>query len=53
MSEQKPSTTPVPDGLTDFYTTRQKAPSEKGFVGFETVWKPLQKEAEYKTPKKP
>ena len=53
MSEHKPSTTPVPDGHTDFYTTRQKAASEKGFVGFETVWKPLQKEAEYNTPKKP
>jgi hypothetical protein len=29
------------------------APNEKGFVGYETVWKPLQKEAEYKTPKQP
>ncbi len=29
------------------------APNEKGFVGFETIWKPLQKEVEYKTPKKP
>jgi hypothetical protein len=29
------------------------APTEKGFVGYETIWKPLQKEAEYKTPKKP
>jgi len=53
MSDQKPSSTPVPDGHTTFYTTRQKAASDKGFVGFETVWKPLQKEAEYKTPKKP
>ena len=53
MSEQKNPTTKVPDGDTRFYTTRQMAPSEKGFVGFETVWKPLQKEAEYKTPKKP
>ena len=35
------------------YTTRQKAPNEKGFVGYETVWKPFQKEAEYKTPKQP
>ena len=52
MSEQKPPTN-VPDGQTRFYTTRQKPASEKGFVGFETVWKPLQKEAEYKTPKKP
>ena len=51
MSEQKP-VTKVPDGLTRFYTPRQMAKNDKGFVGFETVWKPLQKEAEYKTPKK-
>ena len=36
MSEQKPPTK-VPDGHTPFYTTRQKAPSEKGFVGYETM----------------
>ncbi len=53
MSEQKPSNTPVPDGHTAYYTTRQMAPSEKGFVGYEPAWKPLQKEVEYKTPKKP
>ena len=52
MSEQE-TATQVPDGHTRFYTTRQKAPSEKGFVGYETVWKPLQKEAECRTPKKP
>lgn len=52
MSEQKPIAK-VPDGETRFFTTRQMAPSEKGFVGFETVWKPLQKEVEYTTPKKP
>ncbi len=52
MSEQKPIAK-VPDGLTRFFTTRQMPPSEKGFVGFETVWKPLQKEVEYTTPKKP
>ncbi len=52
MSEHKPPAK-VPDGHTKFYTTRQKAPTEKGFVGFETVWKRFQKEAEYKTPKKP
>ena len=45
MSEQKPITK-VPDGHTRFYTTRQKAPNEKGFVGYETVWKPFQKEVE-------
>ncbi|MNC98314.1 hypothetical protein D3C83_162320 [compost metagenome] len=52
MSDQKP-VTKVPEGKTPFYTTRQKAPTEKGFVGYETEWKPMQKEAEYQTPKKP
>jgi len=52
MNEQKPITK-VPDGVTPYYTTRQKPPAENGFVGYETVWKPLQKEAEYKTPKQP
>jgi len=28
-------------------------PNAKGFVGYETVWQPFQKEAEYKTPKRP
>lgn len=51
-AEQKPNVK-VPDGHTPFYTTRQKAPSEKGFVGYETVWKPMQKEVPYQTPKKP
>jgi hypothetical protein len=53
MSDAKPSTTKVPDGKTRFLTTRQMEPSEQGFVGFETVWEPMQKEAEYKTPKRP
>jgi hypothetical protein len=52
MSEQKPNP-PAPEGHTRFYTTRPLAPNDKGFVGYETVWKPLQKEAEYQTPKKP
>jgi hypothetical protein len=52
VSEQKPITK-VPEGRTRFYTTRQKAPNEKGFVGYETVWKPFQKEVQYQTPKKP
>ncbi len=52
MSEQKPPAK-VPDGQTRFYTTRQMAPNAKGFVGYETIWKPLQKVAEYKTPKQP
>lgn len=54
MSEQKkPVASKVPDGRSRFLTTRQMAPNEKGFVGFETVWEPFQKTAEYKTPKKP
>jgi len=52
MSDQKPIAH-VPDGLTRFFTTRQMTPTEKGFVGYETVWKPFQKEIEYKTPKQP
>jgi hypothetical protein len=29
------------------------APNEAGFVGYETVWEPFQKEAQYKIPKQP
>ncbi len=53
MSGQ-PSTRPkVPDGKARFYVTRQMAPNDKGFVGYETIWEPMQKVAEYTTPKKP
>jgi hypothetical protein len=52
MSEQKP-VTKVPDGKTPWYTTRQMAPNEKGFVGYQTIWKPMQKEVPYQTPKQP
>ena len=52
MSDHKPPTK-VPDGHARFFTTKQKAPNEKGFVGYETVWKPFQKEAPYQTPKEP
>lgn len=52
MSEAKP-VTKVPEGKSRFLTTRQMQPNEKGFVGYETVWEPAQKEAEYKTPKRP
>jgi hypothetical protein len=51
--EKKPTPTEVPDGHARFVTTRQLPPNDKGFVGYETVWEPFQKEAEYKTPKKP
>ena len=53
MSEEKNTRPEVPAGVTEYYTTRQLAPSDKGFVGYETVWESFQKEAEYKTPKQP
>jgi hypothetical protein len=53
MSEEKKPSAKVPDGVTPFFTTRQMPPNEKGFVGFETIWVPFQKETVYKTPKKP
>jgi hypothetical protein len=53
MSDHKPPPSKVPDGVTPYVTTRQMPPNEKGFVGFETIWKPFQKEAVYQTPKKP
>ena len=53
MSEEKKPAAKVPDGQSRFVTTRQMAPNAKGFVGYETVWKPFQKETEYKTPKRP
>ncbi|MGF1644652.1 MAG: hypothetical protein ACFCUJ_13510 [Thiotrichales bacterium] len=53
MSE-KPKTRPkVPEGKSRFLVTRQKQPTEKGYIGYETIWEPFQKVAEYVTPKKP
>ena len=53
MSDHKPPPAKVPAGHSRFLTTRQTAPNEKGFVGYETIWEPFQKVAEYKTPKRP
>ena len=53
MSDEKKPPVQVPDGHARYLTTRQKAPSDKGFVGYETVWEKFQKVIEYKTPKKP
>ena len=53
MSEQNPQPTTVPDGHSSSVPTRQLPPNEKGFVGFETIWQPFHKEAEYQTPKQP
>jgi len=53
MSDAPKTRPKVPTGETEYVTTRQMEPNEKGFVGYETTWKPWQKEAEYVTPKKP
>ena len=52
MSDVKPNAK-VPDGQSRYLVTRQKPANEKGFVGYETVWEPWQKETEYVTPKTP
>ena len=53
MSEQPKTKPKVPEGKTVYFSTRQKEPDEKGFVGYETEWVTWQKEVEYTTPKKP
>lgn len=52
MSQQKRKPK-VPEGKSRFLRTRQKKANEKGFVGYDTIWEPFQKEVKYKTPKKP
>jgi hypothetical protein len=53
MSQQTKSRPKVPEGKARFYRTKQMEPTEKGFVGYQTIWDNLQKEVEYKTPKRP
>jgi hypothetical protein len=53
MSEPSKQRTKIPEGESRFLKTRQKAPNDKGFVGYETVWESFQKVAEYTTPKRP
>ena len=53
MSEAKKERPVVPEGKSRFVVTRQMKANEKGFVGYETIWEPFQKEAEYETPKTP
>ena len=53
MSDQPKSRPKVPEGRTRYLTTRQKEPTDKGYVGYDTIWEPMQKVAEYSTPKKP
>jgi hypothetical protein len=51
-SEKKPAPK-VPEGQSRFLKTRQMEPNEKGYIGYETIWEPFQKEVEYQTPKRP
>ena len=53
MSAEKKERPKVPEGKARYVVTRQKQANEKGFVGYETIWEPFQKEVEYKTPKAP
>jgi hypothetical protein len=44
---------PVPDGISQFCTTKQQPENEKGFVGYHTEWIEWHKEIPYETPKTP
>jgi hypothetical protein len=53
MSEAPKVRPKVPEGKTRYLITRQKAANEKGYVGYDTIWEPFQKEKPYATPKRP
>jgi hypothetical protein len=53
MSEPTKERPKVPEGHARYFTTKQKAPTEKGFIGYETTWESWQKEVPYTTPKRP
>ena len=53
MSDAPKSRPEVPEGKSRYVITRQKKANEKGYVGYETIWEPFQKEAKYETPKRP
>jgi hypothetical protein len=53
MSEAPKIRPKVPEGKSRFLTTRQKPATEKGYIGYDTIWEPFQKEVPYKTPKHP
>jgi hypothetical protein len=53
MSGQATERPKVPEGQSRFLKTRQKEPTETGYIGYDTIWESFQKEAEYVTPKKP
>jgi hypothetical protein len=50
----KPKARPkIPEARSEYLTTRQMEPNEKGYIGYETIWDEFQKEAEYTVPKRP
>ena len=53
MSDAPKTRPEVPEGKSRYVITRQKKANEKGYVGYETIWEPFQKEAKYETPKRP
>jgi hypothetical protein len=53
MSEPSKTRPKVPEGQCRFLKTRQKEPTAKGYIGYDTIWESFQKEAPYTTPKKP
>lgn len=53
MSAQPKSRPKVPEGTSRYLKTRQMEATDKGFVGYETIWESFQKEVKYETPKKP
>jgi len=53
MSEAPKTRIKVPDGKSRFLITRQKPANEKGYIGYDTIWEPFQKEVPYRTPKTP
>ena len=53
MSDAPKSRPKVPDGQSRFVTTHQKEANEKGYVGYETIWEPYQKEVKFEIPKRP
>lgn len=53
MSDAPKTRPEVPEGKTTYVNTKQMKANDKGFVGYETTWKPWQKEVEYTTPKRP
>ena len=53
MAQAKSTRPKVPEGKTRQLVTKQMKPNKKGFVGYETIWEPMQKVAKYQTPKKP